>query len=195
MAELAGLLQSGAVVEPLRPLQPVAATVALPPAPPLATYPVVKAERKRKPNIGPQSNNTRAAAPHNRSKPARGKTRDDTAPAGDKSLQQWDEAILTAAKSAKDYRAWVLDNVALHIRAASEFHELQLPTAAGAVGDMRVKASELVNANVNAILDYMQHLASVQSPAEFAALSTSHAFRHFELIAKHAVAFALLKRA
>jgi hypothetical protein len=187
MAELASLLRSGAVVEPLRAVPPVAA-VNLLPLPASAPYPAVKPERRRKRTVRPQSHDARVAA-----KAPLNKTGRSAAPGDDAAVQQWDEAIVAAAKSAKDYRSWVLGNVALYIRAASEFHEAQLPTAAGMVGDVRVKASELINANVNAALDYARQLTSVQSPAEFVALSTSHAVRHFELIARHAAAFALLK--
>ncbi len=55
--------------------------------------------------------------------------------------------------------------------------------------DYRAKAVALINANVNATLDYAQRLGNVTSPAEFIELSTNHAHKHFELIMKHAAAF------
>ena len=55
--------------------------------------------------------------------------------------------------------------------------------------DYRAKAVELINANVNATLDYAQRLGNVTSAAEFIELSTNHAYKHFELIMKHAAAF------
>ena len=44
---------------------------------------------------------------------------------------------------------------------------------------------ELINANVNATLEYARRLANVRSPAEFIELSTNHARKHFELIMAH----------
>jgi hypothetical protein len=54
--------------------------------------------------------------------------------------------------------------------------------------DYRAKAVELINANVNATLDYAQRLGNVTSAAEFIELSTNHAYKHFELIMTHAAA-------
>ena len=53
-------------------------------------------------------------------------------------------------------------------------------------------AVELINANVNATLDYAQRLGAVKSAAEFIELSTSHAHRHLELIMKHAAGLTAL---
>jgi Phasin protein len=55
--------------------------------------------------------------------------------------------------------------------------------------DYRAKAVELINANVNATLDYARRLGSVTSAAEFIELSTNYAHKHVELIMKHAAAF------
>jgi hypothetical protein len=77
--------------------------------------------------------------------------------------------------------------------------ERQLPAATPPADDYRAKdyrakdyranAVALINANVNATLDYAQRLGNVTSPAEFIELSTNHAHKHFELIMKHAAAF------
>ena len=130
-----------------------------------------------------------------------------------------DEVTLAAAKSARDYRTSMLENLKVNIAAApdcanglasanpppgldgmaagqprereadSPTLERQLPVATPPAEDYRAKAVELINANVNATLDYAQRLGNVTSPAEFIELSTNHAHKHFELIMKHAAAF------
>ena len=84
-------------------------------------------------------------------------------------------------------------------READNDTERQLPAATPPAQDYRAKdyrakdyranAVALINANVNATLDYAQRLGNVTSPAEFIELSTNHAHKHFELIMKHAAAF------
>jgi Phasin protein len=59
-------------------------------------------------------------------------------------------------------------------RGAAEL-ERQLPAPAEAIEQYRAKAIELMNANVNATLDYARRLAEVRSPAEFVAVSARHA--------------------
>ena len=140
----------------------------------------------------------------------------------DSTLRQLDEVTLAAAESAKDYRARMLENLKVNINAApadanglagadlptgiaertadqprksevgSDTLEGRLPTSTPAARDYRAKAVELINANVNATLDYAQRLGTVKSAAEFIELSTSHAHRHLELIMKHAVGLAAL---
>src|SRR5208282_732185 len=51
-------------------------------------------------------------------------------------------------------------------------------------GEYRVKAFELMTANINATLEYAQRLVNVKTPTEFIELSTSHARKHSELILK-----------
>jgi Phasin protein len=69
----------------------------------------------------------------------------------------------------------------------------QPPRGSDAASDeLRAKALEIVNANVNATLDYARELAQVRSPTEFIALSTSHARRRIELMMTHAAAFGAL---
>jgi hypothetical protein len=60
--------------------------------------------------------------------------------------------------------------------------------------DIQAKARELINANLNAGLEYARLLANARSPVELVELSTSHAREHFELIIKHAAALAALSR-
>jgi hypothetical protein len=60
--------------------------------------------------------------------------------------------------------------------------------------DFRDKACELINANLNAGLEYARLLANARSPVELVELSTKHAREHFELIIKHAAALAALSR-
>ena len=66
--------------------------------------------------------------------------------------------------------------------------ERQLPAPAEAIETYRANAVDLVNANVNATLDYARRLADVRSPAEFIAVSAGHAHRLFELMMRHTVA-------
>jgi hypothetical protein len=67
----------------------------------------------------------------------------------------------------------------------------QLSAHAEAMEGYHAKAVNLMNANVNATVYYARRLAEVRSPAEFMALSTKHACRHFELIMTHAAAFGI----
>ncbi|MGO9702785.1 MAG: phasin family protein [Xanthobacteraceae bacterium] len=142
----------------------------------------------------------------------------------DRTLQQLDEVTLAAAKSAKDYRVWMLENLKIGSSttpdsanavagAAPTFADprAEKPREQGVDGDApipepqlsgdpdaaiaddyRAKAVELINANVNATLDYAQQLGTVKSATEFIELSTSHAHRHLELIMKHAAGFTAL---
>ena len=148
--------------------------------------------------------------------------RNGSGPQDDRTLQQLDEVTLAAAESAKDYRARMLENLKVNINAApayanglaganlptgvtertadqprkpevgSDTLEARLPAAAPAAKDYRAKAVELINANVNATLDYAQRLGAVKSAAEFIELSTSHAHRHLEMIMKHAAGLTAL---
>ncbi len=140
----------------------------------------------------------------------------------DRASRQLDEVTLAAAESAKDYRTWMLENLKVTVNAApadanglaganlptgiaertanqprkpevgSDTLEERLPTSTPAARDYRAKAVELINANVNATLDYAQRLGTVKSAAEFIELSTSHAHRHLELIMKHAAGLTAL---
>ncbi len=153
-----------------------------------------------------------------------GQNRHGVAPEHDRALQHLDEVTLAAAKSAKDYRSRMLENVKVNINAALDYAnglasasgphdpagevagqgreqtsgapvlERPAPTLADAAEDYRAKAFELMTANVNATLEYARLLASVKSPAEFVELTTDHARKHFELIMTHAAALGALSR-
>jgi len=72
--------------------------------------------------------------------------------------------------------------------------ERPLPAPDAAADELRAKALEIVNANVNATLDYARELATVRSPADFIALSTGHARRSLELMMTQAATFGALSR-
>lgn len=63
-----------------------------------------------------------------------------------------------------------------------------------AAKEYRAEAFELMTANVNATLDYVQRLANVRSLPEFIELSTDHARKHFELIMKQTAALGALSQ-
>jgi hypothetical protein len=71
---------------------------------------------------------------------------------------------------------------------------LPLPVPGPAADELRAKALEIVNANVNATLDYARELAQVRSATEFITLSTSHARRRLELMMTHAATLAALSQ-
>jgi len=140
--------------------------------------------------------------------------------ADDRTLQQLDDVTLAAAKSAKDYRAWMLEDLKnggsappapasagpapglAELKADQPREqeadrdtptlEPQLSGDPGTADVYRAKAVELINANVNATLNYAQQLGTVKSAAEFIELSTSHAHRHLEVIMKHAAGLTAL---
>jgi hypothetical protein len=130
-------------------------------------------------------------------------------------LPQLDEVTATAAKAAKHYCSSMLEQMSVNINAALNYANglaqaslAPVNAAAGqpreakatpkikneplipakAAEEYRVRAFELMTANVNATLEYAQQLASVRSPTEFIELSTSHARKNMELIMKHAAA-------
>jgi hypothetical protein len=199
MAELAASLESAAVVEKLPSQQAI---------------------------INGQTNIARGAA----ARMPQSNNHNGSGLEDDRTLQQLDEVTLAAAKSARDYRTWMLENLKVNIGAApdcasglasanlppgfagmaagqlpereadSHTLERQLPVATppaedDRAKDYRAKAVELINANVNATLDYAQRLGNVTSAAEFIELSTNHAYKHFELIMRHAAAFMAFSRA
>jgi hypothetical protein len=213
MAELAAILEDGTVVEKLPSPRPLSAS----PAPAPDDNPGAKSGPRRNRMITAPISEAQAAAgpvlpPSNRR---------DGCGLEDERLQQLDEVTLAAAKSAKDYRSFMLENLKVQIAAAPDRTnghasgfgksgaaqsgqpqqdgakrkpQRQPPTLGDAAEVYRTKAFELINANVNAVLDYAQRLAAVRSPAEFIELSTNHACRHFELVMKHAAALAALSR-
>jgi hypothetical protein len=217
MAELAALLNGGAVIEQLPPRRPLAAP-GRPPAATAEANPGVKPARARKYTIGGNRGKARSGA--------RGALRLNVMnprPADDRTSQQWDEVTLAAARSAKDHRSLMLENFKVNAPGSPDSVDEGVsanpaPSALERAGDpieeekkdsetakrethappdnaiYRAKMLELINANVNAILDYAHRLAQVRSPADFVELSTSHACRHFDLVIRHLFALAALYR-
>jgi hypothetical protein len=212
MAELAAILKDGAVVEKL----PSPRTLSTFPAPAPDDDPGVKSGPRRNRMITAQT--SAAQAPAGPVPPSSGC---DSGGLEDERLQQLDEVTLAAAKSAKDYRSFMLENFKVQIAAAPDRTnghaggfaksgtaqsgqgqhdgakrkpQRQPPTLGDAVEVYRTTVFELINANVNAALDCARRLAAVRSPAEFAELAINHTCRHFELVMKHAAALAALSR-
>ena len=218
MVELARVLQSGAV-ETAPPPRPVAAAPHLP-TPTQGENSNIKIARGRPGTIGELASEIRAAPP---SRALLNHHRKRSAPVDESTQQELDEVTLTAAKSARDRRSWMLDIAtadiggALHcangrhangnadaggrLPVAGEPREqdhngaaLKLNGRLGApsetAADYRAAAFALLNANVNATLEFTRLVATAQPPAEFVALSTSYARKHFELIMAHMAALA-----
>ena len=70
----------------------------------------------------------------------------------------------------------------------------QLLATAKATQDYRVKALELMTANVKANLEYATKLKKLRTPFEFIELSTTHARKQFALIMSQTVALGALSR-
>jgi Phasin protein len=118
-----------------------------------------------------------------------------SAPADERTLQQLDEVTL-AATAARYANRLVSTTVPADLagEAASrpreqdrygdtpEFERSLAAASAEAIDEYRTRALELINANLNANLEYAWRLASVRSPAEFIELSTNHACGHFKLV-------------
>jgi len=134
-------------------------------------------------------------------------------------IRQLDDVASAAATAARNYRAWMFEQMKLNINVALSYAKAlagagvapePAAQAADRIGDQqsdcgdrkrvrqapakaaedyRARAFELMTANVNATLDYARELANVQSPAEFVALSSDHARRQLDMIMKHAAAF------
>jgi len=129
---------------------------------------------------------------------------------GDEIFHRFDDVTSAPAKAAKDYRSWMLEHMKISICAAlayanglasvsdlvahqdtreqgsnSYFESADTVAELTKVaGEYRVKAFELMTANINATLEYAQSLVNVKTPTEFVELSTSHARKQSELILK-----------
>lgn len=101
---------------------------------------------------------------------------------------------VTAAATTKaaDTNGAAVDPPGKHSNGHAPAPAPMLPAPNHAADELRAKALEIVNANVNATLDYARELAQVKSPAAFIALSTSHVQRRFELMMTHAAALGAL---
>jgi hypothetical protein len=125
-------------------------------------------------------------------------------------LHQFEDMTLAAAKAAKDYRFLMLEHMkinmaaaltcvnglaAVNSRIASAAHsdasetspspqsvEEAVPTEEEGADEYRVKAFELMTANMNTTLEYAQRLAHVKTPSELVELATSQARKQFDLM-------------
>jgi hypothetical protein len=70
----------------------------------------------------------------------------------------------------------------------------QVLATADATQDYRLKAFELMKANVKANLEFSAKLKQLKTPFEFIELSTSHAQKQLELIMSHTTALGALSR-
>ncbi len=188
MVELAALLQSDAVVETLPSRQPISST-GRSPAPALREQEGAKPDGGRKAMISGQIQEIKSTAVTRLRPP----DLDGSGPKdeNDTVVALLEEVTLAAAKAAQDCRAQMLDDVKVK---GTPDPEQQPPAPAEAVEAYHARAVELMNANVNSTLDYARRLAEVRSPAEFIALSTKQACRHFELIMTHAAAFGVFSQ-
>ena len=80
------------------------------------------------------------------------------------------------------------------MESATPQQDRQLLATAKATQDYRVKALELMTANVKANLEYATKLKKLRTPFEFIELSTTHARKQFELIMSHTTALGALSR-
>jgi hypothetical protein len=127
-------------------------------------------------------------------------------------LHQFEDMTLAAAKAAKDYRFLMLEHMKINMAAAltcvnglaavntqivSAAHsdaseretspypqsvEEAVPTEEEVADEYRVKAFELMMANMNTTLEYAQRLAHVKTPSELIELATSQARKQFDLM-------------
>jgi hypothetical protein len=131
---------------------------------------------------------------------------DDPDGTADNPLQQFEDMTTAAAKAAKDYRSWMLEQVKINMCAALSYANGLSSMGAGALSRpdaaasdtsaekkgvaaaenladaYRAKAFELMTANMRSTLEYAQRLVNVKTPTEFVELSASHARNQFELI-------------
>ncbi len=150
----------------------------------------VRPGRARKGIIdGQQKESQDVAAPR---LPVEGKL-NGSAPAAERMLQPLDEVTLAAA-AARYANRLVSTTMPADLAGAAAGRPceqerngdtpFERPPAAyaEAIDEYRTKALELINANLNASLEYAWRLASVKSPAEFVEFSTNYACGHFNLI-------------
>jgi hypothetical protein len=190
MAELFGSTEAGAVVE-RPPPGPLAATPQRSPTTPRGESSYVRPGRARKSIVdGRRKESQDVAVPR---LPLAGKFK-GSAPAAERMLRPLDKVTL-AATAARYANRLVSTTVPADLAgdAASrpreqersgDTPELERPPAgyAEAMDEYRSRALELINANLNASLEYAWRLAGVKSPAEFVELSANHACGHFKLI-------------
>jgi hypothetical protein len=185
MVELAALLQRDAVVEKLPSRQPVATTRRSP-------APALREEESVKPDAGKEA----AISAQIRAvqstfvaclRPPKDLDASEHEDDNDPVLPMSQEVTLAGAKAVQDFRALMSDDVK-----AEDGPELerQLAASAEAIETYRANAVDLVNANVNATLDYAWRTGGVRSPVEFMAVSASHTSRLFELMMTYTLQWA-----
>jgi len=131
---------------------------------------------------------------------------------GDPLLHQFEDMTLAAAKAAKNYRFLMLEHMKINMAAAlscvnglatanskiaSTAHcgaseseavpnpqgdEETAPKAEEVADEYRVKAFEVMTANMNSTLEYAQRLAHVKTPSELVELATSQVRKQFDLM-------------
>jgi hypothetical protein len=129
-------------------------------------------------------------------------------------LRRFEDMTSTAAKAARDYRFWMLEQMkvnmtvalncangiaamnARHVpEAASDTHQSRkhphpqgvqetTPATATAAGEYRAKALELMTRNLSSTIQFAQRLAQVNSPMEFMELSADQARKQLEVAVK-----------
>ena len=190
MAELFGSIEDGAVVERAPPGQ-LAATAQRSPTTARGENPGENPGRAKKGMINGQRKESRdVAVPR---LPLAGKV-NGSAPAAERMLRPLDKVTL-AATAARYANRLVSTTVPSDFAGEAagrpceqerfgDTPELERPPAAyaEAMDEYRSRALELINANLNASLEYAWRLAGVKSPAEFVELSANHACGHFKLI-------------
>ncbi|HSV26146.1 MAG TPA: phasin family protein [Xanthobacteraceae bacterium] len=139
------------------------------------------------------------------------KSAPEPAEAEDALLHQLEDMTSAATTMAKDYRFLMLEHMKINMTAAlgymsglavansritSAAHsastqetsqhphsaEEPVPTDDKTVQEYRVKALELMTANMNTTLEYAQRLAHVKTPTEFIELATNQARKQFDLM-------------
>lgn len=119
--------------------------------------------------------------------------------------------VSAASKVADDYRTRVFEYMRINMNAALDYannlasvkwpadfmglsagkaleHGLSAPamtemsTAAQAAEEYRTRMFQFMKANLNAMLEYAEQLATVKSPAEFIEVSNGHARKQFETV-------------
>jgi hypothetical protein len=174
---------------------------------PLHPAETVPASQQGKPSRNPERGGKPAMhEPSNEDPKARGGLRSADAPStADNPLQQFEDMTSAAAKAAKDYRSWMLEQVKINMCAALSYAnglssmgggalfrpetassdtsvEKDAAAAENLADAYRAKAFELMTTNMRSTLEYAQRLVNVKTPTEFVELSAGHARNQFELI-------------
>lgn len=190
LAELAAMLASDAVVEKLPSRQPVAS---VPRGPVIISNGSRPDEDRTSQQLDEVTLAAARSARHYRSSMLEDlKAHVIPAPKDRIGVARPNSAPQPASKPLAQEKASITPKLQHPLPAAPE--DAQDFSADHRAKDFRDKACELINANLNASLEYARLLANARSPVELVELSTKHARDHFELIVKHAAALAALSR-